>query len=136
MKKNRKAIRIALVRLPKELDQTYVEAIKRIDSQNEEDSLLARRVISWIVFAKRALIVNELRQAIAIEELEENEDELEDEGLVEEDLMIDVCAGLVIVDNESQIVRLIHYSTQEYFDRLRDHIFPHAKRRLADSWLT
>jgi hypothetical protein len=111
MKKNRKAIRIALVRLPKELDQTYVEAIKRIDSQNEEDSLLARRVISWIVFAKRALIVNELRQAIAIEELEENEDELEDEGLVEEDLMIDVCAGLVIVDNESQIVRLIHYST-------------------------
>jgi hypothetical protein len=135
MKQNRKSIRLALMHLPKELDQTYEEAIRRIDSQNEDDSLLARRALSWIVFAKRAMTVSELRHAIAVEGLEANENELNDDGLVEEDLLVAVCAGIVIVDNESQIIRLIHYSTQEYFNRLRDSIFPDARRALTNSCL-
>jgi hypothetical protein len=33
---------------------------------------------------------------------------------------ISVCAGLVTVDKESDIVRLVHYTTQKYFE----HILP------------
>ena len=34
--------------------------------------------------------------------------------------IVSVCAGLVVVDHESAIVRLMHYITQEYFERTGD----------------
>jgi len=33
--------------------------------------------------------------------------------------MISVCAGLVTVTKESNIIRLVHYTTQEYFERTK-----------------
>ncbi|TGO25476.1 hypothetical protein BPAE_0079g00230 [Botrytis paeoniae] len=41
--------------------------------------------------------------------------------------MISVCAGLVVVDDKSKIIRLVHYTTQEYFERTRDDWFPDAE---------
>jgi hypothetical protein len=39
----------------------------RIESQNEEDRNIAKRILIWIANAKRPLSVAELREAIAIE---------------------------------------------------------------------
>jgi hypothetical protein len=35
------------------------------------------------------------------------------------------------VDRESDIVRLVHYTTQEYFERIRSERFPHAEQRIV-----
>jgi hypothetical protein len=43
--------------------------------------------------------------------------ELDEENLPEIEDMVSVCAGLVTVYEESNIVRLIYYTTQEYFER-------------------
>jgi hypothetical protein len=34
--------------------------------------------------------------------------------------LVSVCAGLVAVDRESDVIRLVHYTTQEYLERTRD----------------
>lgn len=41
--------------------------------------------------------------------------------------MVSVCAGLVTADEESNIIRLVHYTTQEYFERTQNDWFPNAE---------
>jgi hypothetical protein len=45
--------------------------------------------------------------------------------------MVSVCAGLVTVDEESDIIHLAHYATQEYFERTQNFRFPDAQRDIA-----
>jgi hypothetical protein len=41
--------------------------------------------------------------------------------------MVSVCCGLVTVDKESNVFRLVHYTTQEYFERTQEKWFPNAE---------
>ncbi|KAH0558820.1 hypothetical protein GP486_004540 [Trichoglossum hirsutum] len=52
------------------------------------------------------------------------------EWLLEADA-VSVCAGLVTIDQESKIIRLVHYTTQEYFVRIRMTRFPCAQTSIA-----
>ena len=56
----------------------------------------------------------ELQHALAVET---GTSELDEENLLEIGDLISVCAGLVIADEESNIIRLVHYTTQEYLER-------------------
>lgn len=40
-------------------------------------------------------------------------------GLVKIDALVSFCAGLVTIDHESNVIRFVHYTTQEYFTRDR-----------------
>jgi hypothetical protein len=116
-KRSPKAIRAALERLPKgseAYDQAYCEAMERIEGQVADSQELAKQVLSWITCAKRPLTTSELRHALAVEK---GESELDEENLPEIEDMVSVCAGLVTVDEKSEIIRLVHYTTQEYFER-------------------
>jgi hypothetical protein len=64
-KSKREEIRETLKCLPRELDGTYKEAMERIETQCEDDGNLAKRVLSWIVYAFRPLSLQELRYALA-----------------------------------------------------------------------
>ena len=43
----------------------------------------------------------------------------DEEAITAEDELVSVCAGLVTVDRESQTIRLVHHTTQRYFERVR-----------------
>ncbi|SLM39235.1 Ankyrin repeat-containing domain [Lasallia pustulata] len=135
-KHDRKAVRLALERLPEKLNETYDGALRRIRSQNNEDVRLARRVLTWISFATRPLKVEEMRHAIAVMNLEPGEKHIEDDGLPDKDLLLTVCAGIVIIDTESDIIRLVHYTAQEYFEQKRMQEFPNAQAKIAKACLT
>lgn len=47
-----------------------------------------------------------------------------------------VCAGLVVVDEQSSIIRLVHYTTQEYFERTIWDWKPNAQLEIASICLT
>ena len=49
------------------LDDAYGDALERIESQLDDDRKLARKVLSWITFAKRPLTTSELCCALAVE---------------------------------------------------------------------
>ena len=87
----------------------------------------------WITHARRPLKVNELQHALAIEEGASGLDK--DNILGVEDL-ISPCVGLVTINQTDQTVRLVHYTTQEYFGRRDQKYFPTAESQLATVCLT
>lgn len=104
-------------------DKAYDEAMERIRCQTADQSELAMRTFAWITDAKRPLTTGELLHALAVEV---GRDDLDEENLHEIEDIVSVCAGLVTIDKESNIIRLVHYTTQEYFKRTRCRWFPDA----------
>src|SRR5271155_1819709 len=129
-KHNRRAVLVALETLPNELNDTYDEVMKRILSQDEEDVKLAKRVLGWLLYAKRPLTTRELQHALSVTP---NSRELDEAALTEEADLISVCAGIVTVERETSIIRWVHYTTQEYFQRIG---LPGAQADIAISCLT
>ena len=132
-KQNKRDIRQGYKNLPKEINATYDEAMKRISSQVGEDVQLAKQVLSWLLYAQRPLTVTELQHALATEP---EARALDEEALPDEGLLVSICAGLVVIENESSIIRLVHYTTQEYLERVQISLFPTAKIDIAITCLT
>ena len=130
-KQSPKALRAALRTLPKGLDKTYEETLQRIHDQNEDDVLLAQRVLYWLSYAVWPLTVLQLQHAIAAQDIQEEDKSINSDSLSIDDVMIAVCCGLVTIDRESQIVRLVHYTMQDYLERNRNQLFPTASAELA-----
>jgi ankyrin repeat protein len=125
-----RAIREALKVIPRKLEETYDLAMQRISDQNEDDANLARRLLSWLTYSVRPLTVVELQHALAIEP---GQDHLNSDNLIDEEIMLSVCAGIVTVEDESNLIRFIHYTTQEYLERIRDARFPTARLEITEA---
>ncbi|KAI1277126.1 hypothetical protein F5Y07DRAFT_113956 [Xylaria sp. FL0933] len=135
-KDTRKAIRKTLLMLAtgsNAYDDAYESAMERIRAQPEGQAKRAEQVLSWIVCAKRLLEVEELQHALAVEP---GEPELDRENIPEVEDMVSVCAGLVTVDEESGIVRLVHYTTQDYFARTQSKWFPDSQLTIVRACTT
>ncbi|MCJ1255063.1 hypothetical protein MMC24_002879 [Lignoscripta atroalba] len=131
-----KALQKALQKLPKgskAYDQAYKDAIDRIEGQIANSRELAKQILSWITYARRPLTTLELQHALAVEI---GETELDEENFSDIKDMISVCAGLVTVDEESDIIRLVHYTTQEYFERTRREWLPDAETSITNTCVT
>jgi ankyrin repeat protein len=50
--------------------------------------------------------------------------------------IVSVCAGLVVVDQESALIRLVHYTTQEFFERTGNAWVPDSQLHIARTCLT
>ncbi|OQE41325.1 hypothetical protein PENCOP_c005G07298 [Penicillium coprophilum] len=132
-RRSAKSTRAALKELSKGFDdhtygKAYRNAISRVQGQLGEQTDLAMQTLSWLVCARRPLTSLEPQHALAIEEGEpiideENKPEVED--------ILAVCAGLVTVENESGIIRLVHYTTQEYLERKKEFLFPNAQDAIS-----
>jgi hypothetical protein len=113
--------------------QVYSETLERINNQGEGDRELARKVLLWITRAARLMTTKELCCALSIEP-GDMEVDLDNWSPVE--IIVLVCAGLVIVDAESDIIRLVHYTTQEYFDSLQNDQNSQGHQEIAMTCLT
>ncbi|KAM0513961.1 hypothetical protein ACHAPE_007316 [Trichoderma viride] len=98
---------------PDKLSTVYEGAIRRIDDGRPNDRETARRAISLVVHARRVLTCQELQHALAVmigsKQFQENYiiEHLEE--------VIDLCAGLIAINQKSNTVQLRHYTTREYF---------------------
>jgi hypothetical protein len=115
------------------LGDAYSDAIERIDGQLAEDRALARCTISWVSYAQRPLTTQELCNALAIVP---GERVLNDDNFYDVEDIISVCAGLVTIDEESNVIRLVHYTTQEYFEHIRLKRNPGAQEEISSICLT
>ncbi|KAL5362033.1 hypothetical protein BJX96DRAFT_185764 [Aspergillus floccosus] len=106
----------------------YEDAMQRIEGHDKDSRQLAMDVLSWIVCAKSPLSTSELQHALAVKAGEPGLDEY---NLPQVEDMVSVCAGLVTVDEESEIIRLVHYTTQEYFRQTQTRWFPDAETDIA-----
>ena len=119
-KSSLREVQNALKTLPTQVNATYDEVMVRVSAQNADDKELANKVLSWIVYAHRPLSLQELQCAIAISTPDMLN--MDPEALVDEFILIDVCAGMVIIDEETSIIRLIHKSPFECDTALRAYL--------------
>ena len=115
---------------PEGYDGFYERNMLRIteESENTRASSLARKILEWVVFAHRPLSLAVLRDALAVD--------LKKVGLrkaarPDKATILEVTAGMVIIDVDEANVRLNHRTAQEYFDKTQDRWFANASANLA-----
>ena len=107
--------------------------MSRINKQNEDEKELAERILSWISYAFRPLNITELRHALAVIP---GEDHFDEANMPDEEDLPPVCVGLIFIEEGSKIVRLAHYTAQDYLESIRDQSFVDARRLVAATCLT
>ncbi|OAQ96229.1 hypothetical protein LLEC1_02864 [Akanthomyces lecanii] len=111
------------------LNQAYGETLGRIRSQSNDLRYLAERVLSLLACAERLLTTSELREALAVRQgsaiLDENKRECTS-------IIVSVCAGLVTVDDKTDIIRLVHDTTRKYLRTHMSYIKPQKSRTTPD----
>lgn len=115
-----KDVRTELGKLPIELKQQYSIIYNDTLDSAPSTASIVRRTFSWMLAAQRAMTVEELIAAVA----------LDDDGYYHEDLdvsrLLDICRNLIVVtiiDNNStkQNFQWAHLSVREFFDGLPDY---------------
>jgi hypothetical protein len=102
--------------------------MEKIEGQVADSQEFARQVLAWIIYIRRFLIILEFRYAFTVEI---GESELGKENFPEMENTISVCADLITVDKENDIIRLVYYITQEYFERIWIFCFPDMQRDIT-----
>jgi ankyrin repeat protein len=111
-------------------DKAYHDAMKRISAQGKGSSEMAKRILAWILCARHPLSILELLHALAVEP---GDTEIDEDNILETGQLLTMCAGLVTVDEQSNNVRFVHYTTQEYLQRNQETWLPDAKIGIARS---
>jgi hypothetical protein len=101
-------INAALGSLPKSLPDAYH---KVVDQMEEGQKIFAFQIMSWILRAGRLLTIDELCEALSIQE---DCDDLQEELIPEPDFVVKTCESLVEVDKESREVRFTHQTVKDF----------------------
>lgn len=104
------AIRETLSNLPRDLTETYQRLLNKI--RHPQRQALVRRMMQWIVCARRPLRIDELLEAVAFT----IEDDHWDHSKIPVDplRLIRASGNLMLVDEEDQSVQLAHYTVQQF----------------------
>lgn len=120
-------------------DDAYRTALDRIKMQRPFHRDLAINVLKWLVFAERALTIDELAHAIAIQNafagLQPGKRPLPKAELAvgTERALTSACAGIIVVDR-GNLVRLAHDTAEEYL-RNKTAIFQDTQSDIAETCL-
>ena len=98
------------------------------ESENTRASSLARKTLQWVVHAHRPLSLVELRDALAVDL---NKAGFRKAARPDKGTILEVTAGMIVVDNDEKSVRLNNHTAQEYFDETRDRWFATASADMA-----
>ncbi|KAJ9609095.1 hypothetical protein H2200_006866 [Cladophialophora chaetospira] len=113
------------------LDRAYEETMRRI--QGHEHGELATKVLGILTYAAEPLTLTALRHALAV--TEDTHDLDPEDDLDDPDILISSCAGLATVDSGSEVVRLVHYTTQRFLSSLDSQQLPDPHSLLASCCL-
>jgi len=107
----------ALNTLPSTLDQTYDRILLGIDKDDWEKAHCA---LQWLVFSARPLQLQEIAEAVVVES--EFVSFSPEDRLFEPHDIINICSSLVSLSDRTSVLRLTHYSVQEYIlsERIRE----------------
>ncbi|KAH6909746.1 hypothetical protein BKA70DRAFT_175144 [Coprinopsis sp. MPI-PUGE-AT-0042] len=133
-------VKETLAAFPADIEDLYLQTWQRILNQTPAKVLLAKKVILWVINSTRSLTIDELRHALATCP---DTHRFNSSRLVQESVLIGLCRGLLMVEEETRLVRLVHYTAKAPLERLIVETFPlpHALlsviclARLTDSGL-
>lgn len=117
-----------------EIKAYYHKIMLRITSESDAKKLVLR-VLSWIMYAKRFLLIDELREVIWVEDEDERLNSQSINSFSIDDI-IERCESLVTYDKTTRQVKFSHTTVQEFLDEcdFTVELMPHAA--LAKTCLT
>ena len=105
------------------LEGAYDATLDRIRCHGKGKSTLGMAALMWISFSERPMHIGELCDGLGVEI---GSRDMDYENIPSERTLLAACVGLVTVD-ESSIVRLVHFTLQEYFNGHSEHFeSPHS----------
>lgn len=113
------------------LKEAYDQALTRIKDTRSGKGDLARTILEWLVYSQRPLLIQELIQILAVDPGDTSFDK---DSCPPAEALDSLCAGLVMVDNSTHIVRVVHKTAQEYFEC--NNVFPDAHAELLELCVT
>ena len=114
------------------LEGAYCETLSRVKGQGEEESRLGMAALMWIFHAERPLKVDEMCHALGVEI---GSPDLDTDNVPSIETVLACCQGLVSVDREASMVRLIHFTLQEYL-QTHPELFDRAHSTMAETCLS
>jgi hypothetical protein len=96
--RNKAQLRISLSTLPPTLDETYERILSAI---REEDAEYAVRILRWLSFSERPLLLEEVAEVVALDPGREVPFH-EDEVLLDPLDVLEICSSLVITTTISK----------------------------------
>ncbi|KAL6819261.1 hypothetical protein V8C40DRAFT_281571 [Trichoderma camerunense] len=111
----------------------YEQTMERIQNQSAGLKSLALKALSWITLAKRNLTAVELQHALATNE---GMSIINDYNLPYLAHISYVCAGLLTVDVNNNVIRPVHNTTQEYLKQTQRDWFPDVETMMSRTCIT
>ncbi|KAH6913433.1 hypothetical protein BKA70DRAFT_721476 [Coprinopsis sp. MPI-PUGE-AT-0042] len=112
---------------PRNIVDVYHRTWERICHQTGKRTALAKQVLLWVLHAKREMSMQELRYAVATSP---ESYAFQPMRLVSPATITSVCCGLVVVDSELKVVRLVHYTAKDpllqQLERIQTEAHAHA----------
>ena len=100
----------ALDNLPRDLPQTFERILSGITET--DDIKICRRIFLWVATVERPLTLEELREAIGIEPLQQDWDS--SRFVNDMNQAIAICGNLIFVEEEQQTAHFTHSSVKQY----------------------
>jgi ankyrin repeat protein len=119
--------------LPDGLSSTTNLILNKIAAQPPNRAELARRVLTWLSYAKRPLTLSEIQEAAGI---------TPDSAIIDIEKMApawaieETCMGLVVVDPDTDRVQLVHNTIAEYLCDSKEKLFPRGNETVANCCLS
>ncbi|KAH6904523.1 hypothetical protein BKA70DRAFT_1297030 [Coprinopsis sp. MPI-PUGE-AT-0042] len=124
------AVKRVMEEIPSNLGDAYEATMERINNQPPASADLAMRALLWVVFAKRSLKVEDLQRALAICP---NTRVYMPEEVPPPVSIVAVCCGLLAIENNARLIRLIHPTSQEVLRPIIARKYPDPDSVLASS---
>ena len=90
--------------LPPGVDELYKADMKRIEGQPKKQAKMAKHMLLWVISTTRSITFEDLQFALTFSEETKT---FNPKGLVRESLLLSLCCGLLTVEKESRLVRLV-----------------------------
>ncbi|KAH6907848.1 ankyrin repeat-containing domain protein [Coprinopsis sp. MPI-PUGE-AT-0042] len=107
---------------PPRIEDVYQRTWERILDQTPNKTLLAKNVLVWVLCATRSLTIGEMRHVVAACPETSRFDR---SRLVDEATLMSLCRGLVNVEEETKVVRFVHYTAKDVVKLLISESSPH-----------
>ncbi|KAH6889048.1 ankyrin repeat domain-containing protein 50 [Coprinopsis sp. MPI-PUGE-AT-0042] len=118
---------------PSSIKDVYCQTWARISDQSRKHASLAKAVLVWVLNASRSMTIAELERAVATSP---DTHKFEPRRLVPGTTLVSLCGGLITVEEESRVVRLVHYTAKDTLKDLLHDAFPHPHSLLAAVCMT
>jgi len=93
--------------LPTDMESAYKSVLKRIEKRRLST---VNKILSWLFHAQRPLRRGELREALAVRLGRATLSK----PLVQSDMLVQYCQGLVTIDETTETVRFSHFTVKEF----------------------